>query len=60
MGEACHRVYPARLMMSAQKKPFRRKRSSEDLAAGFREQFEAQQESVSVLKDGLVTLEQKN
>ena len=37
----------------------RRKRSAEDLAAGFREQFEAQQESVSVLKDGLATLEQK-
>ena len=41
------------------KEALRRKRSSEDLAAGFREQFEAQQESVSVLKDGLATLEQK-
>lgn len=41
------------------KESLRRKRSSDDLAEGFREQFEAQQESVSVLKDGLVTLEQK-
>lgn len=41
------------------KEALRRKRSADDLAAGFREQFEAQQESVSVLKDGLVTLEQK-
>ena len=41
------------------KEALRRKRSAEDLAAGFREQFEAQQESVSVLKDGLITLEQK-
>ena len=41
------------------KEALRRKRSAEDLAAGFREQFEAQQESVSVLKDGLATLEQK-
>ena len=41
------------------KEALRRKRSSEDLASGFREQFDAQQESVSVLKDGLATLEQK-
>lgn len=41
------------------KESLRRKRSFEDLAAGFRGQFEAQQESVSVLKDGLATLEQK-
>ena len=41
------------------KEALRRKRSFEDLAASFREQFEAQQESVSVLKDGLATLEQK-
>lgn len=41
------------------KEALRRKRSADDLAAGFREQFEAQQESVSVLKDGLATLEQK-
>ena len=41
------------------KEALRRKRSADDLAAGFREQFEAQQESVSVLKDGLTTLEQK-
>ena len=41
------------------KESLRRKRSADDLAAGFREQFEAQQESVSVLKDGLATLEQK-
>ena len=41
------------------KEALRRKRSAADLAAGFREQFEAQQESVSVLKDGLATLEQK-
>ena len=41
------------------KEALRRKRSAEDLAAGFHEQFEAQQESVSVLKDGLATLEQK-
>ena len=41
------------------KEALRRKRSSDDLADGFREQFEAQQQSVSVLKDGLATLEQK-
>ena len=41
------------------KEALRRKRSADDVAAGFREQFEAQQESVSVLKDGLTTLEQK-
>ena len=41
------------------KEALRRKRSADDLAVGFREQFEAQQESVSVLKDGLATLEQK-
>ena len=41
------------------KEALRRKRSADDLAAGFREQFEAQQESVTVLKDGLTTLEQK-
>ena len=41
------------------KESLRRKRSFDELAAGFREQFEAQQESVSVLKDGLATLEQK-
>ena len=41
------------------KEALRRKRSADDVAAGFREQFEAQQESVSVLKDGLATLEQK-
>ena len=41
------------------KEALRRKRSADDLAAGFREQFEAQQGSVSVLKDGLATLEQK-
>ena len=41
------------------KEALRRKRSADDLAAGFCEQFEAQQESVSVLKDGLATLEQK-
>ena len=41
------------------KEALRRKRSADDMAAGFREQFEAQQESVSVLKDGLATLEQK-
>ena len=41
------------------KESLRRKRSFDDLAEGFREQFDAQQESVSVLKDGLATLEQK-
>lgn len=41
------------------KEALRRKRSAEDSANGFREQFEAQQQSVSVLKDGLATLEQK-
>ncbi len=41
------------------KEALRRKRSADDMAAGFREQFEAQQESVFVLKDGLATLEQK-
>ena len=41
------------------KEALRRKRSSDDLAEGFREQFAAQQQSVSVLKDGLATLEQK-
>ena len=41
------------------KEALRRKRSADDVAAGFREQFEAQQGSVSVLKDGLATLEQK-
>ena len=41
------------------KEALRRKRSADDMAAGFREQFEAQQASVSVLKDGLATLEQK-
>ena len=41
------------------KEALRRKRSADDMAAGFREQFEVQQESVSVLKDGLATLEQK-
>ncbi len=41
------------------KEALRRKRSADDLAASFREQFEAQQESVSVLKDGLATLVQK-
>lgn len=41
------------------KEALRRKRSADDMAASFREQFEAQQESVSVLKDGLATLEQK-
>ncbi len=41
------------------KEALRRKRSAADTADGFREQFEAQQQSVSVLKDGLATLEQK-
>lgn len=41
------------------KEALRRKRSAEDSANGFREQFEVQQQSVSVLKDGLATLEQK-
>ena len=41
------------------KEALRRKRSAADAADGFREQFEAQQQSVSVLKDGLATLEQK-
>ncbi len=41
------------------KEALRRKRSFADLAESFREQFEAQQGSVSVLKDGLATLEQK-
>ena len=41
------------------KEALRRKRSAEDSANGFREQFEAQQQSVSVLKDGLATLQQK-
>ena len=41
------------------KEALRRKRSADDMAASFREQFEAQQGSVSVLKDGLATLEQK-
>ena len=41
------------------KEALRRKRSCDDLAEGFREQVEAQRESVSVLKDGLGTLEQK-
>ena len=41
------------------KEALRRKRSSSDLAENFREQLKAQQGSVSVLKDGLATLEQK-
>ena len=41
------------------KEALRRKRSCADLAESFREQFKAQQGSVSVLKDGLATLEQK-
>lgn len=41
------------------KEALRRKRSFADLAESFHEQFEAQKESVSVLKDGLATLEQK-
>lgn len=41
------------------KEALRRKRAAADSADGFREQFEAQQQSVSVLKDGLTTLEQK-
>ena len=41
------------------KEALRRKQSFDGLAESFREQFEAQQESVSVLKDGLATLEQK-
>ncbi|MCZ6680002.1 MAG: PspA/IM30 family protein [Candidatus Poribacteria bacterium] len=41
------------------KEALRRKRSFADLAERFREQFEAQKESVSVLKDGLSTLEAK-
>lgn len=41
------------------KEALRRKRSAEDSANGFRDQFEAQQQSVSVLKDGLATLQQK-
>ena len=41
------------------KEALRRKRAAADSADGFRDQFEAQQQSVSVLKDGLATLEQK-
>jgi phage shock protein A len=41
------------------KEALRRKRSFADLAESFREQYEAQKESVSVLKDGLATLEAK-
>ena len=41
------------------KEALRRKRSFTDLAESFHEQFEAQKESVSVLKDGLATLEEK-
>lgn len=41
------------------KEALRRKRAAAESADGFREQFEAQQQSVSVLKDGLATLEQK-
>lgn len=41
------------------KEALRRKRAAADSADGFHEQFEAQQQSVSVLKDGLATLEQK-
>lgn len=41
------------------KEALRRKRSFTDLAESFREQFEAQKESVSVLKDGLATLDAK-
>ena len=41
------------------KEALRRKQSFDGLAESFREQFEAQQESVSVLKGGLATLEQK-
>ncbi len=41
------------------KEALRRKRSFGELAESFREQFEAQQDSVAVLKDGLATLEQK-
>ncbi len=41
------------------KEALRRKRSFGELAESFREQFEAQQGSVAVLKDGLATLEQK-
>lgn len=41
------------------KEALRRKRAAADSADSFREQFEAQQQSVSVLKDGLTTLEQK-
>ncbi len=41
------------------KEALRRKQSFTDLAESFRKQFEAQKESVSVLKDGLATLEAK-
>ena len=41
------------------KEALRRKQSFDGLAESFREQFEAQQESVSGLKGGLATLEQK-
>lgn len=41
------------------KESLRRKRSCAELAESFHEQFEAQQDSVAVLKDGLATLEQK-
>lgn len=41
------------------KEALRRKRSFSDLAESFREQLEAQKESIAVLKDGLTTLESK-
>lgn len=41
------------------KESLRRKRLAADTASEFHEQFEAQQATVSALKDGLVTLEQK-
>jgi len=41
------------------KEALRRKRSFADLAESFREQYEGQKESVTVLKDGLSTLEAK-
>ena len=41
------------------KEALRRKRSFTDLAESFREQYEGQKEGVSVLKDGLATLEAK-
>lgn len=41
------------------KEALRRKQSFTNLAGSFREQFEVQKESVSVLKDGLATLDAK-